>query len=202
MTNKEAIEELKKVSTIDMPIRLCEAYYMSLKALDQEPSGETVSLEAFKQVMWERDIAIEQLKELGYGFGQKIEPCNDAISRQAVFDLIEHYNSDGLGTVFIDFRHGIKFADAINDLPSVNPQEPKTGHWIEKDGYDGDIYYDCSECGESWAMIDGTPWQNGMNYCPNCGAKMAESEDKCKNCKYYRNPDYTRCHKCKEESEG
>ena len=36
MTNKEAIEELKKVSTIDMPIRLCEAYYMSLKALEQE----------------------------------------------------------------------------------------------------------------------------------------------------------------------
>ena len=31
---------------------------------------------------------------------------------------------------------------------------------------------------------------------------MAESEDKCKNCKYYRNPDYTRCHKCKAESEG
>lgn len=40
----------------------------------QEPSGETVSIEAFKQVMWERDIAIEQLKELGYDFGQKIEP--------------------------------------------------------------------------------------------------------------------------------
>ncbi len=34
MTNEEAIEELKKVSTIDMPIRLCEAYYMSLKALE------------------------------------------------------------------------------------------------------------------------------------------------------------------------
>jgi hypothetical protein len=28
-----------------------------------------------------------------------------------------------------------------------------------------------------------------------------ESEDKCKNCKYYRNPDYTRCHECEAESE-
>lgn len=27
----------------------------------------------------------------------------------------------------------------------------------------------------------------------------AESEDKCKNCEYYRNPDYTRCHECKAE---
>lgn len=29
----------------------------------------------------------------------------------------------------------------------------------------------------------------------------SEDEDKCKNCEYYRNPDYTRCHKCKTESE-
>ena len=37
MTNKEAIEELKKVDTLDMPARLCEAHYMSIKALEQEP---------------------------------------------------------------------------------------------------------------------------------------------------------------------
>lgn len=43
MTNKEAIEELKNVDTIDMPIRLCEAYYMSLKALEQEPKWIPVS---------------------------------------------------------------------------------------------------------------------------------------------------------------
>lgn len=55
--------------------------------------------------------------------------------------------------------------------------EPKTGHWIEKEGFDGDTYYNCSECGESWTTIAGTPWNNGMKYCPNCGAKM-ESEDK------------------------
>lgn len=55
--------------------------------------------------------------------------------------------------------------------------EQKTGHWIEKDGYGGVTYYDCSECGGSWTTIDGTPWNQGMQYCPNCGAKM-ESEDK------------------------
>jgi len=51
-------------------------------------------------------------------------------------------------------------------------QEPKTGHWIEKDGFDGDTYYDCSECGESWTMIEGTPWDNEFKYCPNCGCRM------------------------------
>lgn len=39
MTNKEAIEELKKVDTLDMPARLCEAHYMAIKALEQEPKA-------------------------------------------------------------------------------------------------------------------------------------------------------------------
>lgn len=37
MTNEEAIEELKKVDTLDMPVRLCEAHYMSIKALETIP---------------------------------------------------------------------------------------------------------------------------------------------------------------------
>lgn len=37
----------------------------------QEPSNDMVSREVFEQVMWERDLAIEQLKDLGYGLGEK-----------------------------------------------------------------------------------------------------------------------------------
>lgn len=63
--------------------------------------------------------------------------------------------------------------DCIADaLALLKEQEAKTGHWIEKEDYNLDTYYDCSVCGESWTMIDGTPWENGMNYCPHCGAKM------------------------------
>lgn len=58
----------------------------------------------------------------------KQEPCEDAISRQAVLDLIEHYNSDGLGSVFYGYEHGVKFSNAVNKLPPVTSQ-PKTG-WI------------------------------------------------------------------------
>ena len=50
---------------------------------------DTVSRGVFEQVRWERDIAIEQLHELGYELGQKIEPC-DAISRQAVRHILNH----------------------------------------------------------------------------------------------------------------
>ena len=39
--------------------------------LEQESSNDMVSREVFEQVMRERDIAINQLKELGYGLGEK-----------------------------------------------------------------------------------------------------------------------------------
>ena len=42
MTNKEAIEELKKVDTLDMPARLCEAHYMAIKALEQETKTDVL----------------------------------------------------------------------------------------------------------------------------------------------------------------
>lgn len=146
----------------------------------QEPCGEIVSLEAFKQVMWERDIAIEQLKELGYGFGQKIEPCGDAISRQAVLDGIEELKRSPWAT---DKRgNGFEYLitealDVVADLcvkqaSSVNKQEPKTGHWI-LDETDNSIT--CDKCG---CLIWANDISNGeAYYCPNCGARM-ESEDK------------------------
>ena len=65
-----------------------------------------------------------------------------------------------------------RFLIANNAITLLKEQDAKTGKWIEQDGYDGDVYYDCSACSESWVMIDGTPQENGMLYCPHCGAKM------------------------------
>ena len=51
-------------------------------------------------------------------------------------------------------------------------ENQKTGHWEEEEMYDGDVAYRCSECGEEFCLIEGTPIDNLYNYCPNCGAKM------------------------------
>ena len=64
--------------------------------------------------------------------------------------------------------------ERIKPLPSV---QPRRGKWIEQDGFDGDVYYDCSVCGNSWTTIEGTPWENGMSFCPNCGADMRGDSD-------------------------
>lgn len=57
--------------------------------------------------------------------------------------------------------------EAIEYLINAEPQ--KMGHWInyQKNIW---IYAQCSECG--------TVHDTQTNYCPNCGAKMAEGSDK------------------------
>lgn len=52
------------------------------------------------------------------------------------------------------------------DLPSVTPQEPKTGHWIKCDILQE---FKCSKCRVCF--------RNKSNYCPNCGAKMVEPQE-------------------------
>jgi hypothetical protein len=42
LTTAEAIAELQKVDTLDMPARLCEAHYMAIKALEQEPKTDVL----------------------------------------------------------------------------------------------------------------------------------------------------------------
>ena len=61
--------------------------------------------------------------------------------------------------------------ELVLNAPTIEPQRKK-GKWIEQEDGWGDAYYDCSACGNSWTTIDGTPWDNGMKFCPNCGARM------------------------------
>lgn len=89
---------------------------------------------------------------------------------KAVAEAFDMYWSEYDGTSYFDEK---EWAENKRDaLFLLKGQEEKTGHWIEKEDYNLDTYYDCSVCGESWTMIDGTPWENGMYYCPHCGAKM------------------------------
>lgn len=78
----------------------------------------------------------------------------------------------------------------INNLILINKdnyesQEPKTGHWITKDGkeqgYDIGgvktwyIQIMCSECGFIKTAIEGHTGQ--YHYCPDCGTKMVEPQE-------------------------
>jgi len=123
-----------------------------------------VGIETYQQVCKERDIAIEQLHELGYELGQKIEPCNDAINRQAVLATL-----DDMDNVLDEDRTVKNYKELLKEcyevLPSVRPQEPKMGHWI--DNHNGTI--SCSHC-HTWFYKDDRYYY--MLYCPYCGEKM------------------------------
>ena len=96
------------------------------------------------------------------------EPCEDCISRQAVLEeVLSHkhivYDDDGIG-------YSVVRVYEIMALPSVTPK-PKIGKWIEKEDYNLDTYYECSECGADYC-IEGDILIH--KYCPNCGSEMTE----------------------------
>lgn len=69
--------------------------------------------------------------------------------------------------------------DTINVYPSgevIIQQTRPQGGWKTVEGIDGDDYYECSNCGEPWVLTAGTPKDNNMNFCPNCGADMRKGE--------------------------
>lgn len=54
-------------------------------------------------------------------------------------------------------------------MEALQEPERKKGQWED---FDYDNSYRCTSCGEIWTLNDGTPEENNMNYCPNCGADM------------------------------
>lgn len=89
------------------------------------------------------------------------EPCNDAINRQTVLDEISDYNND------LDYTTN-ELYDRVKRMSSVNTQS-KTGQWSH-DGSHWKNRFICSECG--YKLFD-----EPTNYCPNCGARMVESQE-------------------------
>lgn len=57
----------------------------------------------------------------------------------------------------------------LNKAPTAADVQPvRRGRWM----YLYDENYRCSECGEDFALIDGTGFLGLLNYCPNCGTRM------------------------------
>ena len=70
-----------------------------------------------------------------------------------------------------------KLQDLENKIEDKKLVEVRHGEWIEKDdGWDG-VMYTCSVCRCDWITIDGTPFENNMRYCPECGAKMRKEQN-------------------------
>lgn len=118
-----------------------------------------------EQIKWERDVAIEQLKELGYGLGEKIRTSEDCISRKSVIDVLTKHR-----VYFVDM---VAITSDLKDLPSVQPIRPK-GHWVESENKKG--MYFCSCCGGKHTDPEKGEWIELFDYryayCPLCGEDL------------------------------
>ena len=111
-----------------------------------------------------KQMAINALKQ---------EPCEDAVSRQAVLDAISR-----IGLFKSDTREVQAVAEclrAAEKLPFVMPTRPK-GQWI---GIDEEPHedYECGRCGYVCSTFTANikPSEE-YKYCPNCGAEMKEGD--------------------------
>ena len=195
MTREEAIEVIEQDIPCELDTDLIEALEMAIKALEQMPvtttAGEggviyypqvegvtptVIKQESMREFTEEETKAYSKALDKIYkptGFNAFNELCEDAISRQAVLDLVvtNHRELNGINVVMYS-----PLCKDIKQLQPVTPQ-PKTGHWIvDRDDsrrWDKVRFY-CSECGK-WQTYGKT------EYCPSCGARMIEpqeSEDK------------------------
>lgn len=69
-----------------------------------------------EQIKWERDLAIRQLADLGYGLGEKLRTNGDSISRQAAIDAVGDIHPLDYNAQAIKAR--------IEQLPSAQPEQP------------------------------------------------------------------------------
>ena len=74
-----------------------------------------------------------------------------------------------------DYNALIEFIDAsLRPVSREQVEKAWKGNWkFEPDVYDSATYV-CSKCGEPWTLIDGTPVENNMNFCPVCGAAQTD----------------------------
>ena len=141
-------------NSIEYSDKLQSAMALAINALNAPNTLETLETlkrvsKAYEQCAWERDIAIGQLRELGYGLGEKIRTDSDTISRQAAIDAV-------LDRMDVE-KHGRdakpeEIQWTLEKLPSA---QPEIVHCEEcayrKDNFMGDW---CT-CWCGWTSLDG-----------------------------------------------
>lgn len=105
----------------------------------------------------------------------KIEPCEDAIPRSTAITLVNDLQTNGGFSCYADYEY---LYDHLSTMPSVNPQEPKTGHWIYDDIANS---WRCDKCGETPKTMGYVGTADFMTehfkFCNHCGAKMIEPQE-------------------------
>lgn len=158
---------------------------------------------AIKHIKTRADAwAVKEVTEALQSISERLEPCTDAVSREAVMKIVDE---EWICNADYDFR---SLVESIEKLPSVNPQPcddavsreylldncvvdkvtmpyvpvskiknappvtQKSGKWIKSIDYIGNVK--CSICQKEYDQ----DVLYDAKYCPNCGAKMKREDEK------------------------
>ena len=113
--------------------------------------------------LWHYEQALTEIKEML----EYPEPCEDAVSREALRKAMHHRAFETDGDTMWQSGYWVRYRaveQVIKESPSVTPKQ-KTGKWIIKDDTERFIAQ-CNCC----RYIEDS--RRIKNYCPNCGADM------------------------------
>lgn len=176
MTKNEILEYFKD---INYAYNDCTRYDTLKRMLDelQEPCTDAISRQAAIDAClngWNKDYKeiVEEIRALPpVTATEKVEFCDDCVSRQTVINRIAN-------TCFwLSADNWNELIKCINSISPVTPAE-KVGQWewVRYEGFIGNWH--CSECRiiipHMPEETDNTPI---YKWCPMCGAKMQEVEE-------------------------
>ena len=181
MTYCEAIYNLKQAKSVPYRKATFTKINELLDELEQEPCEDAVSRAEVIKIAKEMYLEVANMeldvKTISDCISYTASKCREVLEKrlQALSSVTpQEPILEKDGTFIVTTEHCEKVGRVLvqygtNGTLFYQDQEQRKGHWVAKPHVFGVRY--CSEC-DFELRIDNT------NFCPNCGAKMAESEGK------------------------
>ena len=171
MIGEEVCEECNLYGTTGTDHCEADCVRTAIEALEQQPCEDCISREStmlrvrefIGNPTYTEKMLVDDMNALPSVQPKQIE-CEDAISREDTINALK--NLDDLNGENVFTKNGLYPWNILKELPPVQPK-PKVGHWIFDEILDRNYY--CSEC-KSMGV-------DYWDYCPYCGAKMAEPQE-------------------------
>lgn len=136
-------------------------------------SGEKIPADKLADAF---DMAIEALQGDMYcpNCGVRLVPENEYLEPTHTHGRLIDADAllEAVDRIGLTCDGGVDINDLEGTIQEMADADRPHGEWIEREDWNGDSYYDCSVCGESFVLCDGTPSMNLYHYCPNCGCAM------------------------------
>ena len=90
------------------------------------------------------------------------------INREAAVKAFNNFDAGRAFSTHSTLLTSEEFAEYLYELPAADVMPVVHGRWIDNGANGYKWAFVCSMCG----YVDGHPFDNRHNFCPNCGAKM------------------------------